>query len=73
MTTTDALFALKIQEIGRRLGAGIEMLMPPAAGNGEIAQEGKKAATSEQTPANTLSKLPEKTLSTQPLEEHPNN
>ena len=47
------------------------------AGNGEIAPEGKKAATSttsaEQTPANTLSKLPEKTLSTQPPEEHPNN
>jgi len=43
------------------------------AGNEEIAPEGKKAATSEQTPANTLSKLPEKTLSTQTLEEHPNN
>jgi len=50
---------------------------PPAstspAGNGEIPLEGKKAATSEQTPANTLSKLPEKTLSTQPTEAHPNN
>jgi regulator of protease activity HflC (stomatin/prohibitin superfamily) len=47
------------------------------AGNGEIAPEGKKAATSttsaEQSPANTLSNLPEKTLSTQPPEEHPNN
>ena len=43
------------------------------AGNGEIAPETKNAATSEQRPANTLSKLPEKTLSTQPPEEHPNN
>jgi regulator of protease activity HflC (stomatin/prohibitin superfamily) len=42
------------------------------AGNGEIAPEGKKASA-EQTPANTLSKLPEKTLSTQPPKEHPNN
>ena len=41
--------------------------------NGEITPEGKKAATSEQTPANSLSKLPEKTLSTQPSEERPNN
>jgi prohibitin 2 len=44
---------------------------------GEIAPEGKNAATSttsvEQTPANTLSKLPENTPSTQPPEGHPNN
>src|SRR6202048_2595317 len=43
------------------------------AGNEEIAPEGKKAAARGQSPANTLSKLPEKTLSTQTLEEHPNN
>jgi hypothetical protein len=47
------------------------------AENGEIAPEGKNAATSttsaEQTPANTLSKLPENTPSTQPSEGHPNN
>jgi hypothetical protein len=47
------------------------------AGNGEIAPERKNAATSttslEQTPANTLSKLPENTPSTQPSEGHPNN
>jgi regulator of protease activity HflC (stomatin/prohibitin superfamily) len=38
------------------------------AGNGEIAPEEKKATTSEQTPENTLSKLPEGTLPTQPPE-----
>ena len=47
------------------------------AENREIAPERKNAATSttslEQTPANSLSKLPENTPSTQPPEGHPNN